>query len=80
MAPLKLSFCVSGMTREVPSPAKRRGGAAWWRAAWPGHVRAWTSAGGAGPQGPRGLPSLQGVVSSPALLCHVCSHRPEFAE
>lgn len=26
MAPLKLSFRVSGMTRDVPSPAKQRGG------------------------------------------------------
>lgn len=80
MAPLKLSFRVSGMTRDVPSPAKQRGGGglavsslAWSHPCLDVSRWGWSA-------GPRGLPSPQGIVFSPALLCHVCSHRREFAE
>lgn len=83
VAPLKLSACVSGMTREFPTvfrndPHRLSGeaGSAWGRATWPGHVSARTSAGGAGLQDPHGVPSLQSVVvvCSPALLCHIGLH------
>lgn len=77
VAPLKLSACVSGMMREFPTVFRNdphrlssEAGLAWGRAAWPGHVSARTSAGGSGPQDPRGFPSLPSVVCSPALLCH----------